>query len=102
MSAAELAARLAAPAPPLVLDVRAAQSGGGGGGGDALSGADAAAAAAIRAAAVRVPLSALSDAVRAGRLEAGRAAGVVCVCDTGAAAAQARRLLRARKTVCVC
>jgi rhodanese-related sulfurtransferase len=85
VSAAELAAMVASAAPPLVIDVRS--SGGEGG----IVAGDALASATSSPDTLRIPLAELSAAVRAGRLDSGRSRAVVCVCDTGAAAAQVGR-----------
>jgi len=69
----------ASPTPPLVVDVRFSNF------------EDAASSSASDGALLlRIPLPLLSDAVRSGRLDAGRARTVVCVADEAAVAAQVR------------
>ena len=76
---------LASATPPLVVDVSEGE-----GGGDGVA-AGATAASAAAAGTLRIPLPQLSAAVRAGLLDGGRSRAVVCVCDTGASAAQVGR-----------
>lgn len=76
---------VALAAPPLVIDVRSSAGEGGTVAGGALVSA------ASSSDTLRIPLAELSAAVRAGRLDGGRSRAVVCICDTGAAAAQVGR-----------